>query len=128
MEKWTTEKSLELYNVEGWGKGYFGINEKGHVFVRPGNNTPHTIDLKLLADDIQSKGYALPALIRFSDILKSSIAELTTAFQNAAREYNYTGRYHGVYPIKVNPNRQVVEEIVKFGRPYNIGLDAGSKP
>jgi len=128
MEKWTVEKSLELYNVEGWGKGYFGINEKGHVFVRPDMNSPHSIDLKLLVDDIRSKGYSLPALIRFSDLLKSSIAELASAFDKAIKEHNYTGTYHGVYPIKVNQQRQVVEEIVKFGRPYNIGLEAGSKP
>lgn len=128
MEKWTVKNSLELYNVEGWGKGYFGVNEKGHVFVRPDKDSPHSIDLKLLVDDIQSKGYALPALIRFSDLLNSSIAELATAFANAIKEHNYTGKYCGVYPIKVNQQRQVVEEILKFGRPYNIGLEAGSKP
>ena len=128
MEKWSVEKSLELYNVEGWGKGYFGINETGHVFVRPDKDAPHNIDLKLLVDDIQAKGYSLPALIRFSDLLKSSIAELATAFDKAIKEHQYTGKYHGVYPIKVNQQRQVVEEIVKFGRPYNIGLEAGSKP
>jgi len=128
MQKWTIEKSAELYNIEGWGSGYFGINEQGHIIVRPEKTSQNTIDLKLLVDDIQSKGYALPALIRFSDILKSSIAGLANAFQKASEEHNYTGTYHGVYPIKVNQQRQVVEEIVKFGRPYNIGLEAGSKP
>ena len=128
MQKWTIEKSLELYNIEGWGSGYFGINSEGHMVVRPGKSSQHTIDLKNLVDDIQAKGYSLPVLIRFSDILKSSIAELADAFQTASREHNYTGTYHGVYPIKVNQQRQVVEEIVKFGRPYNIGLEAGSKP
>ncbi len=128
MQKWTIEKSLELYNIEGWGSGYFGINPEGHMVVRPGKSSQHTIDLKNLVDDIQAKGYSLPVLIRFSDILKSSIAELADAFQTASREHNYTGTYHGVYPIKVNQQRQVVEEIVKFGRPYNIGLEAGSKP
>ncbi len=128
MQKWTIEKSLELYNIEGWGSGYFGINPEGHMVVRPGKTSQHSIDLKNLVDDIQSKGYSLPVLIRFSDILKSSIAELAEAFQIASREHNYTGAYHGVYPIKVNQQRQVVEEIVKFGRPYNIGLEAGSKP
>lgn len=128
MLKWNIEKSLELYNIEGWGAGYFGINEKGHILVRPNKVNEHAIDLKFLIDDIQSKGYSLPALIRFSDILRSSIHDLTTAFRTAAQENNYTGEYHGVYPIKVNQQRQVVEEIVKFGRTYNIGLEAGSKP
>ena len=128
MKKWTTEDSLELYNIEGWGSGYFGINSKGHLMVRPQSGNRHSIDLKELADDIRDKGYSLPALIRFSDILKSSIANLTQAFQKAANEYGYKGDYHGVYPIKVNQQRQVVEEIIKFGRPYNIGLEAGSKP
>jgi arginine decarboxylase len=128
MQKWTVENSLELYNIEGWGSGYFGINEKGHVTVRPDKTTNHVVDFKLLLDDIQAKGHSLPALIRFSDILKSSIHELTTAFKKAAQENNFTGEYHGVYPIKVNQQRQVVEEIVKFGRAYNIGLEAGSKP
>ena len=128
MQKWTIEKSAELYNIEGWGSGYFGINERGHVIVRPEKTRQNTIDLKLLVDDIQAKGYSLPALIRFSDILKSSIAGLANAFQKASEEHNYKGAYHGVYPIKVNQQRQVVEEIVKFGRPYNMGLEAGSKP
>jgi arginine decarboxylase len=128
MDKWSVEKSLELYNVEGWGKGYFGINEKGHVFVHPDKDAAHNIDLKLLVDDIKAKGYSLPALIRFSDLLKSSIASLANAFDKAIAEHNYSGKYHGVYPIKVNQQRQVVEEIVKFGRPYNMGLEAGSKP
>ena len=128
MQKWTVEKSLELYNIEGWGAGYFGINAEGHMVVRPDKSSQHSIDLKHLVDDIQSKGYSLPVLIRFSDILKSSIAGLAEAFQKASQEHQYKGTYHGVYPIKVNQQRQVVEEIVKFGRPYNIGLEAGSKP
>ena len=120
MLKWNIEKSLELYNIEGWGAGYFGINEKGHILVRPNKVNEHAIDLKLLVDDIQAKGYSLPALIRFSDILKSSIHDLTTAFRNASMEHNYKGDYHGVYPIKVNQQRQVVEEIVKFGHAWAI--------
>ncbi|MDH5457838.1 MAG: biosynthetic arginine decarboxylase [Nitrospinota bacterium] len=128
MQKWTVEKSLELYNIEGWGAGYFGINAEGHMVVRPDKSSQHSIDLKRLVDDIHLKGYSLPVLIRFSDILKSSIAGLAKAFQKASKENNYTGTYRGVYPIKVNQQRQVVEEIVKFGRPYNIGLEAGSKP
>ena len=96
--------------------------------MRPDKKSAHHIDLKELVDDIQSKGYSLPVLIRFSDILKASIANLANSFQNAIEEYGFEGQYHGVYPIKVNQQRQVVEEIVKFGQPFNIGLEAGSKP
>ncbi|GJL77874.1 MAG: biosynthetic arginine decarboxylase [Nitrospinaceae bacterium] len=128
MKKWSIEESKEHYNIYGWGAGYFDINDKGNVVAQPSLSSKHAIDLKALVDDIQAKGYSLPALLRFSDILKSSITNLATVFQNAIDEYHYQGQYHGVYPIKVNQQRQVVEEIVKFGRPYNIGLEAGSKP
>ena len=128
MGKWTIEDSRDLYNIRGWGLEYFDINNEGHVIIKPQNGSNHSIDLKELVEDIQAKGYSLPALIRFSDILKASIAKLANAFNKSIKEYDYKGTYHGVYPIKVNQQRQVVEEIVKFGRPYNFGLEAGSKP
>ena len=128
MPKWTIEEAREHYNINGWGAGYFDINSKGNIVVRSNRKSQHDIDLKELVDDIQAKGYSLPVLIRFSDILKASIANLASSFSKAIREYEYNGQYHGVYPIKVNQQRQVVEEIVKFGQPYNIGLEAGSKP
>ena len=128
MTKWTIDEAREHYNINGWGAGYFDINPKGNIVVRPDKRSAHHIDLKELVDDIQSKGYSLPVLIRFSDILKASIANLANSFQNAIEEYGFEGQYHGVYPIKVNQQRQVVEEIVKFGQPFNIGLEAGSKP
>jgi len=128
MAKWTIDEAREHYNIKGWGAGYFDINSKGNIVVRPDAKSAHHIDLKELVDDIQSRGYSLPVLIRFSDILKASIANLANSFQNSIDEYEFEGRYHGVYPIKVNQQRQVVEEIVKFGQPFNIGLEAGSKP
>ncbi len=128
MTKWNIEESRELYNIRGWGLGYFDINNKGHIVVQPQDESYHSIDLKELVEDIQAKGYSLPALIRFSDILKTSITKLANAFDESIKKYNYEGAYHGVYPIKVNQQRQVVEEIVKFGRPFNFGLEAGSKP
>jgi arginine decarboxylase len=128
MPKWTIEEAREHYNIRGWGAGYFDINSKGNIVVRPNRKNKHDIDLKNLVDDIQSKGYSLPVLIRFSDILRASIANLANSFQRSIDEYKYNGQYHGVYPIKVNQQRQVVEEIVKFGQPFNIGLEAGSKP
>ena len=128
MTKWTIDEAREHYNIKGWGAGYFDINSKGNIVVHPDQKSTHYIDLKELVDDIQSKGYSLPVLIRFSDILKASIANLANSFQNSIDEYGFEGQYHGVYPIKVNQQRQVVEEIVKFGQPFNIGLEAGSKP
>lgn len=128
MPKWTIDEAREHYNINGWGAGFFDINAKGNIVVRPDKKSAHHIDLKDLVDDIQSKGYSLPVLIRFSDILKASIANLANSFQTAIEEYEFEGQYHGVYPIKVNQQRQVVEEIVKFGQPFNIGLEAGSKP
>ena len=128
MTKWTIDEAREHYKIKGWGEGYFDINSKGNIVVRPNKKSAHHIDLKELVDDIQSKGYSLPVLIRFSDILKASIANLANSFQNSIDEYGFEGQYHGVYPIKVNQQRQVVEEIVKFGQPFNIGLEAGSKP
>ena len=128
MTKWTIDEAREHYKIKGWGEGYFDINSKGNIVVRPNTKSAHHIDLKELVDDIQSKGYSLPVLIRFSDILKASIANLANSFQNSIDEYGFEGQYHGVYPIKVNQQRQVVEEIVKFGQPFNIGLEAGSKP
>ena len=128
MTKWTIDEAREHYNINGWGAGYFDINSKGNIVVRPDKKSAHHIDLKELVDDIQSKGHSLPVLIRFSDILKASISNLANSFQKSIEEYGFEGQYHGVYPIKVNQQRQVVEEIVKFGQPYNIGLEAGSKP
>lgn len=128
MTKWTVNEACEHYNINGWGAGYFDINPKGNIVVRPDKKSAHHIDLKELVDDIQSKGYSLPVLIRFSDILKASITNLANSFQNSIEEYGFEGQYHGVYPIKVNQQRQVVEEIVRFGQPFNIGLEAGSKP
>lgn len=128
MEKWTIDDAREHYHINGWGAGFFDINQKGNIVVQPKRNKEHVIDLKHLVEDIQSKGYTLPVLLRFSDILRASITNLASVFQNAIEEYNYKGHYQGIYPIKVNQQRQVVEEVVKFGRPYNIGLEAGSKP
>ena len=128
MKNWTIENSRDLYNIRGWGLEYFDINNKGHIIVQPQNGNNHSIDLKELVEDIQAKGYSLPALIRFSDILKASISNLANAFNKSIKEYSYEGTYHGVYPIKVNQQKQVVEEIIKFGRPFNFGLEAGSKP
>ncbi len=126
---WTVERAKALYNVEGWGAGFFDINEAGHVVVRPDRNRPEQgVDLYEIARDLEQQGVALPVLLRFSDILDSRIRQLHEAFAAAIKEYDYTGTYTTVYPIKVNQQRHVVEEIVEFGRATGVGLECGSKP
>ena len=128
-EIWTTESARTLYNIEGWGIGYFDINEKGHVVVRPDADNPtRELDLYELASDLEAQGVGLPLLLRFSDILRSRIESLTERFDRAIREYEYTGGYTTVFPIKVNQQRHVVEEIVEFGKSSGVGLECGSKP
>jgi arginine decarboxylase len=128
LRAWTVKDSLELYNVNGWGRGFFSINEAGHVEVTPAGANSAKIDLKELVDDLRSRGLNLPLLIRFSDILRTRVQQLCGAFQQAIAENDYRGIYRGVYPIKVNQQRHVVEELVEYGRPYNLGIEAGSKP
>jgi arginine decarboxylase len=128
LRAWTVNDSVELYNVTGWGRDFFTINEAGHVEVTPGGTGSAPIDLKELVDDLRSRGLNLPLLIRFSDILRTRIQQLCGSFQQAIAENDYRGSYRGVYPIKVNQQRHVVEELIEYGRPYNLGLEAGSKP
>ncbi len=126
--KWTIADSSETYGIKAWGQGYFSINDQGNVTAHPRGVEAGQIDLKELVDEVTRRGIGLPLLIRFSDVLKSRIVELHEAFLRAISEYNYKGDYRGVYPIKVNQHRYVVEEICQFGRPYHYGLEAGSKP
>lgn len=130
MRGWTVRDSAELYNVAAWGAGYFGVNEKGHVEVRPHGNGNGSlgIDLLDLVQDLDRRGLRTPLLVRFSDILAARVNGLCDAFNKAISEYGYAGKFRGVYPIKVNQQRHVVEEIVQYGAPYGVGLEAGSKP
>lgn len=126
---WSIDAARALYNVEGWGAGYFDINDRGHVIVRPDPLRPHlTLDLRDLAADLEGQGIQLPVLLRFSDILRSRIETLSERFATAIKEFEYTGGYTTVYPIKVNQQRHVVEEIVQFGKTHGVGLECGSKP
>jgi arginine decarboxylase len=128
-EPWSIDAARTLYNVEGWGAGYFDINERGHVVVRPDPSRPHfALDLRDLAADLEGQGIQLPILLRFSDILRSRIETLSERFAQAIKEFDYTGGYTTVYPIKVNQQRHVVEEIVQFGQTHGVGLECGSKP
>jgi arginine decarboxylase len=128
MRGWTIRDSLELYNVPSWGAGFFTINEGGHIEVRPRGPDGPGIDLYALVQDLLQRGLRAPILVRFSDILASRVRGLGGAFQTAMKEYDYKGGYRGVYPIKVNQQRHVVEEIVEYGAEAKIGLEAGSKP
>jgi len=128
LRAWTVRDSVELYNVNGWGRDFFTINDAGNIEVTPGGPGSPKIDLKELVDDLRSRGLKLPLLIRFSDILKTRIQQLAGSFQQAIVENDYKGAYRGVYPIKVNQQRHIVEELVEYGRATNLGIEAGSKP
>jgi len=127
-EVWSVTDASELYEIARWGKGYFSISSNGHVLVHPSKDPARAIDLKQLADDLQARGITMPLLIRFTDILHHRLVDIYEAFRNAINQHQYNGRYHCVYPIKVNQQRQVVEEVLRYGAPYGFGLEAGSKP
>src|SRR6187401_3057401 len=125
---WSATEAAELYDVPRWGQGYFSVNEQGHLQVHPTKEPARSVDLKRLVDRLQLRGLAVPILIRFTDILKHRLGEIHGAFQNAINQNQYQGKYVCVYPIKVNQQRQVVEEVLNFGAQYGFGLEAGSKP
>ncbi len=126
---WTPEKSSELYGVETWGHGFFGVNKAGHVTVRLEDDEAQAeVSLFEVIDGLRDRGTHLPVLLRFRDLLHSRITEINESFRKAIKETKYRGEYRGVYPIKVNQQRQVIEEISEFGKKYHYGLEAGSKP
>ena len=127
MKKWRIEDSEELYNIKGWGVNYFGINEKGHIYVCPKKNSVQ-IDLKEVVDELATRHVTAPMLLRFPDILDNSIEKTDECFRRAAKEYDYQAEHFIIFPIKVNQMRPVVEEIISHGKRYNLGLEAGSKP
>ena len=116
--------------MNGWGRDFFTINDAGNIAVTPGGPGSAAIDLKELVDDLRSRGLKLPLLIRFSDILRTRIQQLCGSFEQAIVENEYKGAYRGVYPIKVNQQRHVVEELIEYGRPFRPrdrgGLEAGA--
>jgi arginine decarboxylase len=128
IDKWKIQDAIDTYGVLQWGKGYFGINAAGHVTVHPTKREDQSIDLKELIDQLQARGIQLPILLRFTDILRYRVGEIHEAFRSAIKEFEYKGDYCCVYPIKVNQQRHVVEEILDFGKPFRFGLEAGSKP
>src|SRR5574344_1270357 len=127
MKKWSIEDSKELYNINGWGTSYFGINDDGDVYVSPRKNGTE-IDIRKVMDELALRDVTPPVLLRFPDILDNRIEKTSSCFQQAAKEYNYTGENFIIYPIKVNQMQPVVEEVISHGRKFNLGLEAGSKP
>ncbi len=128
IDQWKLQDAMDVYEVRHWGKGYFGINDRGHVTVHPNKRPEQAIDLKDLVDQLTERGIQLPILLRFTDILRHRVGEINDAFKAAITEFGYQGKYCCVYPIKVNQQRHVVEEIHDFGKPFQFGLEAGSKP
>lgn len=127
MKKWTIEDSEELYNINGWGTSYFGINKKGDVYVTPCKDNTQ-IDLRDVMDELALRDVTPPVLLRFPDILDNRIEKTASCFAKAKEEYGFTAENFVIYPIKVNQMQPVVEEIISHGRKFNLGLEAGSKP
>lgn len=127
-EPWTIEDSERLYRIQGWGEPYFSINTAGNITVSPKGDRGASLDLHELVESLRLRNIQLPLLIRFSDILEDRIELLNASFSRAIARYNYQGKYRGVFPVKCNQHRHLVEDLVRFGKPYQFGLEAGSKP
>ncbi|MDB6103078.1 MAG: arginine decarboxylase [Gammaproteobacteria bacterium] len=127
-QPWQVEDSQELYLVNAWGKGYFSINDAGHVVVRPDTQTGNEIDLYDVVEGLKARDLTTPVVVRFSDILAHRLKHMAAAFSQAIAENDYKNRYAAVFPIKVNQQRLVVEEVYRYGREFGFGLEAGSKP
>jgi len=128
-DPWTPQKSAELYLLDGWGAPYFRTNERGTIEVTPRRTHPErSVDLHALTMDLEARGLDLPLLIRFSGVVEDRIRHLNECFAKACEEYEYGGVYRGVFPVKVNQQRHLIDEIVEHGKPWRFGLEAGSKP
>jgi arginine decarboxylase len=128
QERWSIQDARQLYQIDLWGQGYFDINNEGLVTVYPQGGEGPSVPLSEIIEETRRRGYKFPLLVRFQDILRSRVVEINEAFRRSIKEYGYRGNYQGVFPIKVNQLREVVEEILDAGQPYNFGLEAGSKP
>jgi arginine decarboxylase len=128
MKNITLDEVIQTYGVENWGAGYFEVNRKGHLSVRPAEGDPRSIDVKELVDDlVDGRRLQLPILLRFPQILTNQLKKVQRSFQDASREFSYSGGHFGVFPMKVNPRREVVEEFLREGSKYNFGVECGSK-
>src|SRR6187431_1940903 len=125
---WDIQAARNLYNVQRWGAKYFDINDAGHVVARPLQENGAPVDITDVIEEAKARGLKFPVLIRFQDILRHRVESINLAFRNSITEFNYQGKYRGVFPIKVNQLREVVEEILDAGKPFDFGLEVGSKP
>ena len=125
---WDIQAARGLFNIDRWGASYFDINEAGRVVARPQQDAGCAVDITDVIEEAKARGLKFPVLIRFQDILRHRVEALNQAFRNSIAEYGYQGRYRGVFPIKVNQLREVVEEILEAGKPFEFGLEVGSKP
>ncbi|MGZ3662799.1 MAG: biosynthetic arginine decarboxylase, partial [Bdellovibrionota bacterium] len=128
LEPWSVKKSLALYNVPGWSAGFFTINDAGRIKVTPKGPQGPSLDLYELVNDLVDRGLRAPLWIRFPDIVETRVRMLADSFSSAFATFGYKGKYKGVYPIKVNQQRHLVEAMVKVGHETGLGLEAGSKP
>src|SRR3989475_7411772 len=125
---WDIQAARNLYNIQSWGARYFDVNEAGHVVARPLQEAGASVDVTDVIEEAKGRGLKFPLLIRFQDLLRHRVDSVNMAFRNSIKEFNYQSNYRGVFPIKVNQLREVVEEILDAGKPYNFGLEVGSKP
>src|SRR5687768_15754086 len=125
---WSIQSARTLYNIDRWGAKYFDINDEGHVVARPLHDGGIDVDITDVVEEAKARGLKFPVLIRFQDILRHRVEAINLAFRASIKEFNYQGQYRGVFPIKVNQLREVVEEILDAGRAFNFGLEVGSKP
>src|SRR5215831_17642940 len=125
---WDLQAARSLYNIQSWGAKYFDINEAGHVVATPLQEAGIAVDITDVIEEAKGRGLKFPVLIRFQDILRHRVESINLSFRNAITEYSYQGKYRGVFPIKVNQLREVVEEILDAGKPFDFGLEVGSKP
>lgn len=128
LESWTVEQSKELYSIDHWGGDYFGVNPAGNISVTPQPGVGADIDLYEVVQEARNRGLPFPLLVRFQDLLRNQVKRINECFCTAITDLNYQGNYRGVFPIKVNQLREVVEEITDAGKEYNYGLEVGSKP
>ncbi|VVB90181.1 Diaminopimelate decarboxylase [uncultured archaeon] len=124
---WKIEDAIDLYGIERWGSGYFSYNKNGNLIIRPTKKDAQTIDLKNVIEQLSTKKIKYPVLFRFPQILEGQIKELNGAFSNSISEYKYNNTYQGAFPMKVNQRREVIEEIIKAGKKFNLGLEVGTK-
>src|SRR5438132_2080487 len=128
MKEWDVESAIATYNVDGWGSGYFTVNAECNVIAKPLLENGGSINILEVVNEARSRGLSFPLVIRFQDLLRHRVESVNRTFQTAMSEFGYRNEYRGVFPIKVNQLREVIEEIIDAGLQFHFGLEAGSKP